>query len=220
MGVHLRENFNWPYLARTPTEYWRRWHISLSTWIRDYLYRPLVGENAGTLRVCASATLAFALAGLWHGASWKFIAWGLYIGLWTALMTVYGALRGTRLDSDPARPFRLAHLPGIVATFHVFCLSKLMFRADSVAHARELAGRLTSQWFWPLWDGEGLHDVRRAALLTAVAAAAHVLRGLGVTRRLEGTHAPWAHGLMWAAIAVVIALLYPGATERFIYFQF
>jgi alginate O-acetyltransferase complex protein AlgI len=220
MGIHLRENFNWPYLARSPAEYWKRWHISLSTWIRDYLFRPLTGNAAGTLRVIASATLAFALAGLWHGASWKFILWGLYIGLWTALMTLYGRLRGERLDSDPARPFRASDVLKILATFHVFCVSKLVFRADSVANARELGGRLLGDWSLPHWHGDALHAVRQAALLTAVAAGAHAVRGLGFARGGETPRPAWLHGVLWAGILAVIALLYPGATERFIYFQF
>jgi D-alanyl-lipoteichoic acid acyltransferase DltB (MBOAT superfamily) len=220
MGIDLLENFNWPYLARSPAEYWQRWHISLSTWIRDYLFRPLSGRRPGTARFIASAILAFALAGLWHGASWKFVLWGLYIGLWTALVALYAAMRGKHFDSSPDRPFHLSDVAKILVTFHIFCVSKLVFRAQSVAHAGEILGRLAAEWALPAWQGEALFAVRQAAVLTVLAAVVHVLRGLGKLR-FEGRARPaWQHGAMWAAIALVIAWLYPGATERFIYFQF
>jgi hypothetical protein len=89
-----------------------------------------------------------------------------------------------------------------------------------VAHARELVARLLTDWSLPAWHGDALYAVRQTAVLTALAAAAHVLRGLGATRRLHDLRTPWLHGLLWAGILAVIALLYPGATERFIYFEF
>jgi alginate O-acetyltransferase complex protein AlgI len=81
MGVRLPENFRWPYLATSPTEFWSRWHISLSTWIRDYVYIPLGGGRRGPLRRGVNALVAFALCGLWHGAAWNFALWGIYHGL-------------------------------------------------------------------------------------------------------------------------------------------
>jgi alginate O-acetyltransferase complex protein AlgI len=81
MGIRLPENFNWPYVAWSISEFWRRWHISLSTWIRDYIYIPLGGSRHGPLRRAVNALLAMALCGLWHGAAWNFALWGLYHGL-------------------------------------------------------------------------------------------------------------------------------------------
>jgi alginate O-acetyltransferase complex protein AlgI len=85
MGIRLPENFNWPYLAANIVEFWRRWHISLSTWIRDYLYIPLGGSRQGLSRKMLNAFIAMALCGLWHGASWNFVIWGLYHGLGLAI---------------------------------------------------------------------------------------------------------------------------------------
>ncbi len=91
-GVRLQENFDWPYLARSPADFWRRWHMSLSTWIRDYVYIPLGGGRAGTARKIANGLVAFLLCGLWHGAAWNFAVWGLYHGAGLALVTAVGSL--------------------------------------------------------------------------------------------------------------------------------
>ncbi len=79
-GFHFLENFNYPYVARSITEFWRRWHISLSSWFREYLYIPLGGNRKGTLRTYVNLFIVFATTGLWHGASWNFVGWGLYHG--------------------------------------------------------------------------------------------------------------------------------------------
>lgn len=81
MGIKLPENFRWPYLATSLQEFWQRWHISLSTWIRDYIYIPLGGNKFGNLRKFFNGIIAFAICGLWHGAAWNFIFWGLYHGI-------------------------------------------------------------------------------------------------------------------------------------------
>ncbi len=81
MGIRVPENFNWPYLARSPIEFWQRWHISLSSWIRDYVYIPLGGNRLGTPRRIANALAAMVICGLWHGAAWNFAVWGLYHGV-------------------------------------------------------------------------------------------------------------------------------------------
>ncbi|MFZ2314366.1 MAG: MBOAT family O-acyltransferase [Gammaproteobacteria bacterium] len=81
MGIKLPENFRWPYLATNLQEFWQRWHISLSTWIRDYIYIPLGGNKHGNLRKIFNGVVAFAICGLWHGAAWNFIFWGIYHGI-------------------------------------------------------------------------------------------------------------------------------------------
>jgi alginate O-acetyltransferase complex protein AlgI len=89
MGVDLPANFNWPYIARNMQDFWQRWHISLSSWIRDYVYIPLGGSRYGTVRRITNGAIAFALCGLWHGASWHFLLWGLYHGFGLAISTTY-----------------------------------------------------------------------------------------------------------------------------------
>lgn len=94
LGVRIPENFNWPYAALSIQEFWQRWHISLSSWIRDYVYIPLGGNRHGVVRKILNGLIAFGLCGLWHGAAWNFILWGLYHGLGLAICSNYAALPG------------------------------------------------------------------------------------------------------------------------------
>lgn len=89
LGIRLPENFDWPYLAGNLQEFWQRWHISLSSWIRDYVYIPLGGGHHGPVRRIVNALFAFALCGLWHGAAWNFVVWGLFHGVGLSLSHVY-----------------------------------------------------------------------------------------------------------------------------------
>ncbi len=110
MGIRLPENFNWPYIATSPIEFWRRWHISLSTWIRDYIYIPLGGGRVPVLRRLFNAIVAFALCGLWHGAGWNFAVWGIYHGIGVALTTalfVYCGERFSRMSALVRYPVAL-----------------------------------------------------------------------------------------------------------------
>lgn len=94
MGIVLPENFRWPYLAKNINDFWRRWHISLSTWIRDYIYIPIGGNRYGISRRIFNGLVAFALCGLWHGAAWNFVLWGLYHGVGLAIAGSYRELLG------------------------------------------------------------------------------------------------------------------------------
>jgi alginate O-acetyltransferase complex protein AlgI len=94
LGIGLPENFNWPYAARNLQDFWQRWHISLSSWIRDYVYIPLGGSRHGVVRRVANALLAFALCGLWHGPAWHFVVWGLYHGVGLGISATYRRLPG------------------------------------------------------------------------------------------------------------------------------
>jgi alginate O-acetyltransferase complex protein AlgI len=92
LGIALPENFNWPYAATSIQDFWRRWHMSLSSWVRDYVYIPLGGNRYGHVRRIFNGLVAFALIGLWHGAAWNFIAWGVYHGVGLGISANYGAI--------------------------------------------------------------------------------------------------------------------------------
>ncbi|MCC6175184.1 MAG: MBOAT family protein [Chloroflexi bacterium] len=109
MGVHLPENFNWPYFARSIDDFWRRWHISLSSWIRDYVYIPLGGSRHGIVRKLSNGMVAFAICGLWHGAAWNFIYWGVYHGAGLAFSASYARIP----IIGPAVTRGLAFVPGL-----------------------------------------------------------------------------------------------------------
>ncbi len=127
-GFRILENFNYPYIARSIREFWRRWHISLSNWFRDYLYIPLGGNQRGERRAYANLVIVFLLCGLWHGASWPFVLWGAWHGLF--------------LVAERAGVDRLLRRAGPVARLvsHAYALLAVMggwvlFRCDTLAHA-------------------------------------------------------------------------------------
>jgi alginate O-acetyltransferase complex protein AlgI len=147
LGFELPQNFNFPYIARNVREFWRRWHISLSTWFQDYLYIPLGGSRASNLRTYFNLVLVFFLCGLWHGASWTFVVWGLYHGCFLVLERQEGFARLLH------RMGRLSH----VYTMLVVIGGWVLFRAESFSQARvffaAMAGReiptptYPVQWF-------------------------------------------------------------------------
>ncbi len=113
LGVQLPENFNWPYLARSLQDFWQRWHISLSSWIRDYIYIPLGGSRHGVVRRVLNGLIAFALCGLWHGPAWNFVVWGIYHGVGLGVCATYRSIPGlgpalSRIfEKDPIFAFAL-----------------------------------------------------------------------------------------------------------------
>jgi D-alanyl-lipoteichoic acid acyltransferase DltB (MBOAT superfamily) len=121
-------NFAQPYLATNITDFWRRWHISLSTWLRDYLYIPLGGNRKGRARTYVNLMLTMLLGGLWHGASWTFVVWG---GLHGVCLAVHKAWLDRRAPTT-----RAGGLLGALVTFHLVCLAWIFFRAESFADAR------------------------------------------------------------------------------------
>lgn len=125
MGFHFIRNFDSPYVSRSITEFWRRWHISLSVWLRDYLYIPLGGNRKGKLQTYVNLMLVMVLGGLWHGASWTFVLWGLWHGAWLAVERATGRARGTDLFS-------------LGSTLLIVLLGWVMFRAASVTEAFEV----------------------------------------------------------------------------------
>ena len=125
MGFHFLENFNRPYIAGTFTEFWRRWHISLSRWMRDYLYIPLGGNRVSPLRMYFNLWAVFLLSGLWHGAAWPFVIWGAYHGFFLALDKLFWARIAERLP----RTFNIA------LTFFLVLIGWIFFRAESFEHA-------------------------------------------------------------------------------------
>lgn len=122
MGFDLMRNFAEPYLSTNITDFWRRWHISLSTWLRDYLYIPLGGNRHGARRTYANLLITMLLGGLWHGARWTFVVWGGLHGLYLALDRAWFA---------PRRGTRKGTLLGALVTFHLVCLAWIFFRADT-----------------------------------------------------------------------------------------
>ena len=148
LGFELTENFDHPYLARSPSDFWRRWNISLSTWFRDYVYIPLGGSRATGARWVRNVLVTFVLSGLWHGASWNYVLWGAYHGLLLVFTRAHQILRDPRRSEAGHRSPAIGHrISDIVSIFGMFALTLvgwLLFReTDLHAIARDL---LLSPW--------------------------------------------------------------------------
>jgi D-alanyl-lipoteichoic acid acyltransferase DltB (MBOAT superfamily) len=144
LGFNLMLNFAQPYFAADPQAFWRRWHISLSTWLRDYLYIPLGGNRRGTGRTYANLMATMALGGLWHGAAWNFVLWGVYQG---ALLGAHRALTGRRPDAPaPVRTWggRALRVLRIALFFQVVCYGWMLFRATSLDQIVTFTGLLAT----------------------------------------------------------------------------
>jgi alginate O-acetyltransferase complex protein AlgI len=145
LGIELTLNFNLPYIATNPQEFWRRWHISLSSWLRDYLYLPLGGSRGGTLLTYRNLLLTMILGGMWHGARMNFVLWGTYQG---ALLCGHRLLQPylERITPSDARARRVLHVLSWVIFFHLTCYGWLLFRAESGHRILTMTAALPVGW--------------------------------------------------------------------------
>ncbi|HBZ56186.1 MAG TPA: MBOAT family protein [Syntrophobacteraceae bacterium] len=209
LGYHLPENFNMPYFSLNIAEFWRRWHISLSSWLRDYLYIPLGGNRHGTAKTYRNLMITMLLGGLWHGAGWTFVFWGFYHGL---LLAVHRAVPWPSwLGKKAFIPFRWA------TTFLCVCIGWVFFRAQKFSDAWLILRRM----FVPT---QGIVLPTRVTMLVAAVLAlvfaAHVLGKLVNWDRVEQRV---AFPLVAATMAVgflLVQILMPDKGGAFIYFQF
>jgi D-alanyl-lipoteichoic acid acyltransferase DltB (MBOAT superfamily) len=216
MGIRIMENFRWPYLARNLSEFWRRWHISFSTWLRDYLYIPLGGSRRGAARTILNVFLVMFLGGLWHGAANTYILWGLWIGLGLALFHGYATLM-SRERSDMG-PVRWRDVPGVLLTFHWMLVSWVFFRSQSIGEAFAILSRIA----WPFGQAPTVSPevTARTMVLVAIVVLAHLLRGSGLGLSWERLKSPGAVGAFWGGLIVFMAIAFAPEQEPFIYFQF
>ncbi len=217
LGFALPDNFRYPYAARGFSDFWRRWHISLSSWLRDYLYIPLGGNRRGALRVQVNLMMTMLLGGLWHGASWTFVAWGALHGLFLIVERLaeriglmawfaHGRWRGILVS---------------IVTFVGVCFAWVLFRSQTFAQAFELIKSMVGLEN-PGADGVlGLSRILTAVLVTSAVLAYHALMRDSSLEQLA-KRSPW-----WAQSTVIAGLLLvllwnssQGGGRAFIYFQF
>lgn len=217
-GFRLPENFNYPYIAKSMREFWQRWHMSLSNWFRDYLYIPLGGNRCASWRVCLNLVIVFFLCGLWHGASWQFVAWGLYHG---AFLGAERAFLGRIVDKTWA-PVRHAYV-AIVVVF-----SWVLFRADSFPQALSFYKAMLG--FGPSTSSQdiGLFLNNEVALLLAVgffaalpvrrlvAKAGEIWASASRPNPVFALRTAWCVAILMLSICEVAA----GTYNPFIYFRF
>ena len=202
MGFDLMLNFNNPYLSTGLGEFWSRWHISLSSWFRDYVYIPLGGNRRGSLITYRNLFITFLISGIWHGAAWTFVIWGV--------LHAAGILVTRELERSAFYRERVPHFLKQIATFAFVCFAWIFFRAGSIGDATLIISRIVSgSW----------HTPQMPALMLLLAAVVWVYQFLFESRLkpvLEGS-------TMRVALAVfMIVYLCIFATEggTFIYFQF
>ena len=152
MGFRLMQNFNRPYFAKSIAEFWKRWHISLSTWFRDYLYIPLGGNRVSVPRWYFNLFITFLVSGLWHGANWTYVAWGALNGAYLIGGIWYNQLVGPRI---PSRYFRLGNPAKVLGTFALTCFAWIFFRARNIGDAIYIVGNLVrdlrAQFDYVIW---------------------------------------------------------------------
>ncbi len=158
-GIKLMDNFQRPYLSKSIAEFWRRWHISLSSWFRDYLYIPLGGNRVALPRWYFNIFVVFLLSALWHGANWTFLAWGLLHAFYLITSSILRPLRARavtvlRLDRTPS----LQRFLQVATTFALVCIAWVFFRADSLSDTAYILSHMFSGWH-VLLDREVLHNL-------------------------------------------------------------
>jgi alginate O-acetyltransferase complex protein AlgI len=145
LGIVLPENFNRPYTATSLRDFWRRWHMTLSRWLRDYLYIPMGGSRGSNLATYRNVVLTMVLAGLWHGAGWTFLAWGMLHGVGMAVEHALLARRKKK-GLEPVVPSRAALVVRRILTVEFVCLAWVFFRADSISSAGGIIARTFTAW--------------------------------------------------------------------------
>jgi|GEM_PF-101309 len=211
-GIDIMKNFNMPYLATSIRDFWARWHISLSTWLRDYLYIPLGGNRASKPRVAFNLMLTMFLGGLWHGATWMFVLWGLYHGV---LLTLEHFFYPWAKDRQVRWSF--GSLLKVFVTFNLVCFGWVLFRSTNIAIFQHWCAMFFSfQWslvFAPLWG-----------TLLIYSTPLWLVWGLQTRFGLSDQVVPgipsWAKVPFWAFVMVSLIYLASDIGREFIYFQF
>jgi alginate O-acetyltransferase complex protein AlgI len=219
LGYRLPENFNTPYISANISEFWRRWHMTLSRWIRDYIFIPLGGSRASSLATDRNLLVTMGLAGLWHGAAWSFVVWGLYHGVGLILHRHWsGSSASTRLGRLlPAPVLKIAM---IFFTFHFVTFGWVLFRAPDWSSALSIYARLAHGMVAP---ERGFDS---ALLFKSYGFTAVLLYGLAIVgvRVLKRANAdfwrPHRRWFVYVAAIYLLLLLIPEKSEPFIYFQF
>jgi alginate O-acetyltransferase complex protein AlgI len=216
LGFRFPENFNAPYTAVSLQDFWRRWHMSLSRWLRDYLYIPLGGNRGGELFTYRNLMLTMLLGGLWHGAAWKFVIWGGIHGAGLAVERLLAARRHA-LGHAPPCDTVARRVVGRLVTFHVVCAAWVFFRADDVGSAMAVFGRLLS-----FSGGTGGVVTASVLVLVALGIAVQYLPRDATARLQAGfsTLAPAVQGTALAAVLVGTSILGNQGVAAFIYFKF
>lgn len=218
-GFRFNINFDSPYRSATITEFWRRWHISLSTWLRDYLYIPLGGNRKGKTRTYINLVVTMLLGGLWHGAALRFILWGAIHGAALAVHKLFMNLFGLKANGADMPLWR--RMAGIIVTFHIVCFGWIFFRADTMTKA----GEMLTQIFTHFEPGVFLQFVAGYRLIFILMLTGYIIHfmperiDLAIRRKI--TDMPlWAKAVLLSVAIFIVIQMKSAEIVPFIYFQF
>jgi alginate O-acetyltransferase complex protein AlgI len=214
LGIRFPQNFNYPYIAQSIQDFWRRWHMTLSRWLRDYLYISLGGNRRGETRTLVNLMITMLLGGLWHGASWNFVIWGGLHGAYLVFERI--GLSRWKFWQAPSRAMGFARW---LLTFHLVCFAWIFFRAKTLIAARHLIGNLVHGVL------SGLHDFapdRHVGLLLLLAAmlGTHLFNGYRDTKERLGADSGPRFAAAMTFVLLLLILFTPNHSAPFIYFQF
>ena len=221
-GIDLLRNFAFPYFSRDIAEFWRRWHISLSSWFRDYLYIPLGGSKGGTWMKVRNTFIIFLVSGFWHGANWTFIAWGLLNAIYIMPSIVFNTNRNNLETVAQGKYFpTLKELISIIITFCLTVFAWIFFRANNLDHAFHYIAKIfsgslfTVPAFWEIWKSVPIMYLTGAFL---------VVEWLGREQQyaIARLGARWYKPVRWAMYYGILLIIFyfAGSKQQFIYFQF
>lgn len=240
MGFSLMENFRQPYFSRSISEFWRRWHISLSTWFKDYVYVPLGGSRRGERRHIANLLVTFLLSGLWHGANWTYVVWGGLNGCYLVLETFmkkFGMAVSAKDRSQSVFADSLVAILQILFSFALICLTWVFFRAESIGSAFHIIGQMFTGWdafpegmtraeFYRqyIFMGKSNYDFYWSLCGIAILLVAEYLYLENYLSRVFATENRLVrYGTQWFLVATALLLIIIFAkteAQQFIYFQF
>ena len=214
LGFDLMVNFRHPYFAVSPSDFWRRWHISLSTWLRDYLYIPLGGNRRGKFRTYRNLMITMLLGGLWHGAAWTFVIWGFYHGV---ILIIYrlgtGVFSSLKLNAKSI-PMRII---GMILMFHLVCVGFLIFRAETFNQAFMMLTKIFTDMVFPEFAVFCLASI--AFFVTPILVLEIWNEWSNDLLRLTKSH--WLfRGLVYSYATFMLIIFQPIFNQEFIYFQF
>ncbi len=242
MGFRLMDNFNRPYFSRSISEFWKRWHISLSSWFRDYLYIPLGGNRVPRFRWYYNLFVTFFISGLWHGANWTYIAWGMLNGFYLIFGIVTWDMRQKIIRFTGLNRYSRGYqyIQALI-TFMFICFAWIFFRARNIADAFYISGHLFSGVYsffanlftsvWHLGKGAGVLQaltLKQSVLEFSIAVCSiifllfiHYIQRHGSIRAMLSTKPAWLRWACYCLIAVAIPMFgYFESPRQFIYFQF
>lgn len=228
-GYHIPINFNMPYFARNISDFWHRWHISLSTWLRDYLFIPLGGSRQGRWMTHRNLFLTMALGGLWHGASWSFVVWGMFHGLSLIIHREFAAFKESREKLKVFIDSKAGKLLSILLTFHAVCIGWVFFRIQDVSQAFFVAKRMLL--LSPIYTASESHHFlilkpELPVIVPVVLVMVLILLALNLPVSAASERgwfrrapAPLKAAFCTALIIAIVTFL-PDTSAPFIYFQF